>query len=68
VGLKNLNYGIAVFWTFPKILDQKGVSYWKDMDRSGKKCGNEGSSYGRRVLAENLRKLLGPEGGTLYGA
>lgn len=34
------------------------------MDRWGKKCGNEGSSYGRRVLAENLRKLLRPERGT----
>jgi hypothetical protein len=38
------------------------------MVRWGKKCGNEGSSYGRRVLGKNLRKLLGPEGGTPCGA
>jgi hypothetical protein len=31
------------------------------------KCGNEGSSCGRRVLRKKMRKLLRPEGGTHYG-
>jgi hypothetical protein len=45
-------------------LDEKGVSDWKDTDRKGGRCGNEGSSYGRRVLGKKLRKLSRPEGGT----
>jgi len=42
------------FWTFPRILTQRGVSDWKDMDRWEQRYGNEGSSCGRRVLGKKV--------------
>jgi len=38
------------------------------MGKENEKCGNGGSSCGRRVLGKKMRKLLRPEGGTLDGA
>jgi hypothetical protein len=39
-------------------LDEDQVSCWKHKDREGEKCGNEGSSCGRRVLGKNFEETL----------